>query len=383
MSLNNDRSSCIYTESSMKEKITLVISKEVQNQINLLHNQIGKDEWSGILLYKVIEGNISEPGTLKLQADYIYPMDIGSSTYTEFDYDEHYIKMHETLPIIQDGKRVYKIGTIHTHHGMSTFFSGTDTGELHTNAPKHNFYLSLIVNFEMKPIAKVAVFSEEGEAIYKFKGHALNETYEVKSPIKGVLLTYGCQIEFDSLEWFDERLEELKAKKRAKPPVTTYYPNTYPVIGHQRKLDDDYYDSYLNLPSNRSKKGSKKKQEAPIDAYDEIFQPMSVLCACITGNQKEYSDIYNVLKRVTTDYESINSEKRTGYLFNFQERVSNNFKIMCSVHKGRNIGKYELDELAEKTLKVFNTYKFESRYEPIVNSVKLSLEKFIIDYVTD
>jgi len=358
MSMNNDRSSCIYTESSSNQKIKLILSKEIQNQVNYLHNQVGQDEWSGILLYKVIEGNISEPGSLVLKADYIYPMDIGSSTYTEFDYDEHYVDMHEKLPIIQDGKRVYKIGTIHTHHNMSTFFSGTDTGELHNNAPKHNFYLSLIFNFAVKPIAKVAVFSDEGEAVYKFRGQNVEDKYEKRTQLKGFILTYDCDIEFEEFDWFIEKIKELKAKRI---PKTVY---TYPSYN---KIDN--WESIV-YPEKKSKK--KDKEGTQLD----LFSPMHQLCCAITGNFKEFSDIYNVLKRVQNDYDSAIDKQI--YLFNFQDRVSNNFKILCANYKGRTCGKYELDEFAERTLAAFKGYKFDFKFNSIANAIELALEKFII-----
>jgi hypothetical protein len=39
---------------------------------------------------------------------------------------------------------------------MNVFFSGTDMGELNDNSPKHNIYLSLIVNNYLDMTAKLA-----------------------------------------------------------------------------------------------------------------------------------------------------------------------------------------------------------------------------------
>lgn len=54
---------------------------------------------------------------------------------------------------------------IHSHHNMTCFFSGTDMSELHDNAPNHNYYLSLIVNYKEDTgnnwCAKVAYVTEE------------------------------------------------------------------------------------------------------------------------------------------------------------------------------------------------------------------------------
>lgn len=135
------------------EKGTLTISVELQKQIEWLHKQVGAKEWCGVLFYRRQEGDIDNPKTLKLRAETLYLMDIGREAYTEADFDaDTMCEMWETV----NDDYTYKRGLIHTHHNMTTFFSGTDMQELHDNAPTHNYYLSLIVNFAGTWTARVA-----------------------------------------------------------------------------------------------------------------------------------------------------------------------------------------------------------------------------------
>lgn len=70
----------------------LIITEDVQKAIDQLHSMVGAIEWSGMLFYKLIQGNIQNPKDLVFQTVFLYPMDIGSHTYTEFDYNEEALK---------------------------------------------------------------------------------------------------------------------------------------------------------------------------------------------------------------------------------------------------------------------------------------------------
>jgi len=129
------------------------------SQINFLHRKIGGTEWSGILLYSHREGDIKDADNLTLVAEEIFLMDIGSPGYTEYINDvDSILELVDSYPKYESGD--LKIGHIHTHHNMSTGFSSTDISELQDNAPSHNYYLSLIVNFKCKPTAKIATVCE-------------------------------------------------------------------------------------------------------------------------------------------------------------------------------------------------------------------------------
>lgn len=379
MSMNNDRSQCIYTERPQKEKITLILSDKLMTQINFLHKNVVNTEWSGILLYKVLSGDIENPESLVLQADYLFPMDIGSSTYTEFDYDDAYIEMHQKIEIIKDGERIYKIGTIHTHHNMGTFFSGTDTGELHTNANKHNFYLSLIVNYGCDYKAKVAMHATGGETTYELKGS--KGTILKKERGLDSLFIYDCDVKLETLDWFTERYNELKSKKSVyikpytPPPLTDYSKkgkgkstpkvDSYDPYNHQSHLD-------FNLPS---------KSEFYTPSANE-YELKKSICASITGNYEEYADIYNCVKRLQSHLnDTPNLTEKQVAIFQAVERVATNFKLYWKKQNGKNrdLGKFELDEKASECLKLFKSYTFINCNDA-VRTISDALDKFILEF---
>jgi hypothetical protein len=132
--------------------VKLLISKELQDQIYWLCNNIHDDEWSGVLFYKILEGDFGDQNCV-VSVEYLYLMDIGSATYTEYDFASP-----ELISFLMKNpdKRKMKYGHIHSHNKMGVFFSPTDMDELKSNAPNHNFYLSLIVNNRNEMTAKVA-----------------------------------------------------------------------------------------------------------------------------------------------------------------------------------------------------------------------------------
>lgn len=202
--------------SSFKAKSRLIISKEVQSQVMFLHNKIGDIEWSGLLFYSIVSGDISEPETLVLKTEKIYLMDIGVAAYTEFTPDETIVDFYDKYPEAM----TQKWGLIHTHHNMNTFFSGTDTDELKDNAGSHNFYLSLIVNHKSDFCAKIGIIAEVEQEVknkftfnfgLSFKDLVNNERTETKKDKQ--LLTIDCIIEFEQGEFELARYNSIKAIK--------------------------------------------------------------------------------------------------------------------------------------------------------------------------
>lgn len=210
--------------SSFKEKAKLIISKEVQSQVMYLHNKIGNIEWSGLLFYSIVSGEIGDPKNLVLKTEKIYLMDIGNATYTEFTPDETIVDFYEKYPEAMN----QKWGLIHTHHNMDTFFSGQDMDELKSNSGSHNFYLSLIVNHRSVFNAKIGVVAEvEKQTTSKYVfGHGLAFKGWLDGLIKKeekdkCLMTIDCEIEFEQAEFEVDRYEAIRLEKM-KSKATTY-----------------------------------------------------------------------------------------------------------------------------------------------------------------
>lgn len=213
-----------YKEINLKAKTKLIISKELQSQIMYLHNKVGDIEWSGILFHSVVSGNINDPENLVLKAEKIYLQDIGVSTYTDFEVNEKIIDFYDQYPEAMS----WKMSLIHTHHNMQAFFSGTDTKELHDNAGKYNYYLSLIVNHASKFCAKIAVAAKYNieKANYTFKGFDGIETIESSGSQQDVLMLIDCDIEFEQSE-FDVKQYELIKKTKEEAAKTLVANRTY------------------------------------------------------------------------------------------------------------------------------------------------------------
>ena len=120
----------------------LVIPADVEKKIRHLCNRISQVEWSGTLFY-TYSGSYEE-GNLEIKCVDIFPMDIGSQAYTEFDMSPDVIAYMTDHPELLD----CQMGLIHSHNNMATFFSGTDTTTLKEEGNDRNHFVSLIVNNE-------------------------------------------------------------------------------------------------------------------------------------------------------------------------------------------------------------------------------------------
>lgn len=133
-----------------------------------LCSEISAVEWSGVLFFET-EGEINSEQGLTITPIDIYPMDKGSSAYTEYDFSEQVFDYYDHFP----ERFGMKYGHIHSHNTMQSFFSGTDVQELIDNCVNHSYYVSLIVNNRNEMVARVAIPGKrevKGSSIYSFSG---------------------------------------------------------------------------------------------------------------------------------------------------------------------------------------------------------------------
>lgn len=267
-------SSSIKEVVDIKEQPKLIISKELSAEINYLHYKF-KKEWSGILFYSIVSGNIKEPSTLVLKAERVLLMDLGSEAYTEYEGGTDVLDFYEKYPDCENMRR----GHIHTHHSMSIFFSGTDSSELHGNSDKYDYYLSLIVGFNMEYKAKIAISgNHKFEKSYKggFKSGDIEIVLksEEENTEKETILSMDCTIEIEASEEFKRRYSEIEEDKKKVVPYKPYnsYNNNYGGInqgGAKAKNYgneyDDYYDEewYASFNKGYQKKKPIKDVENP------------------------------------------------------------------------------------------------------------------------
>jgi hypothetical protein len=80
--------------------------------MNSKHSSV---EWSSILIFKA-QGSITEPTKLKLFCTTMVPMNIGTTTYTEYSTDPEAIKYLITHDLIDERR-----GKIHSHNNMGRY----------------------------------------------------------------------------------------------------------------------------------------------------------------------------------------------------------------------------------------------------------------------
>ena len=285
----------------MSTSYNMIIPEGVEKKIRFMCNKIWDTEWSGVLFYNVV-GNF-EDNTLEIQCVDIYPMDIGSSTYTEFDVNPDIISYMAENPDLLD----CKLGLIHSHNNMKTFFSGTDLNTLQSEGDDKLHFVSLIVNNEgvysaaitrkvtYKGTFNISYNTFDGESI-ELPNEEMEETIEIEYfPLD---ITIEGNTDNDVLS---KRIDEInKTKEEAHKPKKSYYGPVKTVIEFDKsgKLnkskkkdynsllldiqddDEDYYGQSFDWKKFDDK---FKKSETSPTLFDDIEDSPS-------ESDKEYKD---------------------------------------------------------------------------------------------
>lgn len=210
-------------------------------------------EWSGILIYQIIEGSMENLSSLVMRAVGLYPMNYGSGAYTEYEATPEMFEVIERYPNIDPANKSrepgWMVGHIHSHNKMDTFFSGTDKQELATNAVNFPIYLSLIVNYDGRYKAKIAkgnTVEDTVITISRSKNGSKKKSIEKKQ--KNVYDDVDCTLYFEMEKWMLERTDALFAAQTTKPVIgyqyngyNQSYSNSYQTKGAQTL--QDYYKS--------------------------------------------------------------------------------------------------------------------------------------------
>ncbi len=131
-------------------EVLVYLSATAWEKIQYLCTYISKVEWSGCMFY-AIDGDLSKPETIRIEVVDIIPLDKGTTGFTEYSFDSRVLSY-----LMEKDYFHLKIGHIHSHHSMKTFFSGTDTDEILENSEHIKPYLSVIVNNDYDFSAKLA-----------------------------------------------------------------------------------------------------------------------------------------------------------------------------------------------------------------------------------
>ena len=218
------------------------VDKEISDKIKFLCREISREEWSGVLFYSV-EGTIADPRNMVINLKDIFPMHKGSGVYTEYSFDESLMNFRMDNPELN----YFKIGHMHSHNTMNTFFSGTDTSELHDNSVHHNYYLSVIVNNFFDITARVAFRGTIGSTVIKGKNEDGVEYELATSQNEEVMFYYECSIITSepvimvNLD-FKDRVKAIIAEAAKPKPIAAIGTTTSkdPLINQNWKEKDVY-----------------------------------------------------------------------------------------------------------------------------------------------
>lgn len=172
---------------------------DLYGKLWMLHHLNKELEFSGLLFYSV-EGELHNPETFKVQLKDFYLMDIGSKSYTEFEFQNKMFNLYDEKPELLQ----YQYGLLHSHNSMQVFFSGTDTRNLLEEAVNFNQYLSVIINIEGDLCGKI---SSNGKIVNQSNTTGTTKEYHKDTHGKLILtetpLTQSVDIEEDVIFVYD------------------------------------------------------------------------------------------------------------------------------------------------------------------------------------
>ncbi len=348
----------------------LIIPEDVKAIVDQLHRDIGAIEWSGVLFYDLVDGDISTLKDLVFKAKLVYPLDIGSASYTEFDGNgdltEAY-KMDESLYDCENG-------LIHTHHSMSTFFSSTDISELEDNSKHYNYYLSLIVNFDGKWNARLGIPSVSKNTTDSMitdsngKKITISKVSEKEELLMG---TIEVEIEKDNIEydWVTERVNAMKKAKedslKKENLARTNATNRY-YLNHR--------GGYSTDTKKKEEKEEKNKNSVNIQlSTGGRLKHISFLGSVITSEYSEMATPWSAISELNnichSTEEYLDPMEEDIDLLIYTELVMENIPVLYTSFYPE--GEISFIDVCTSALKTIATYKrmFDDRnyHDAIVN----------------
>lgn len=352
-----------YPVLEMDKKGRLILPNEVITQINYLHGKVGKEEWSAMLLYDVKSGSPADIDNFVLVAKHIYLMDIGTAAYTEYKPDGDIVDIYDNIEEAME----WKTGHIHSHHDMSAYFSGTDMDELHTNVDKHNYYLSLIVNFSAKYDCKVAFLSDvktTSQMNYTDDGGELKD-FTVDRDEKHMCVI-DMEIYYDYANDFfynryDEVIKKAEAAKTAKTKTT--YASKY-------KGNNDSFRSEHYNPNNTTVLITVPFEGDPKNMPTAQVEKLARNVFSVTPELDEVRSVYQILYLIA-------NSKTTDQEFYFKY-LADNLKLIIENFFDQELDFNEMttviDEVSNSMLR-FSTY-------PALQSVIAGITEVMIEFIT-
>jgi hypothetical protein len=203
----------------------IIISPIAMHQIQYLLYRYPNNEWSGILIYRIIRGDLNDMVQLTFYVEYVFLKDIGSGGYTEFDNDGDTMRLFDEFPEAME----MRMGMIHSHHTMGTGFSGTDDDELKINSSQHLYYLSMIVSHYPSYSAKLVFKAKQVITTeFSFKNKDEDDVVKHSNGEEEIMLVYDVPVCLQLDEEMETRIKfvsdivKTRADSRKLAPTTQW-----------------------------------------------------------------------------------------------------------------------------------------------------------------
>jgi len=353
----------------MEAKGRLILPMEMINQIMYLHASIGKTEWSGLLLYEVVSGNPSKPSDFVLKVKHIFLMDIGSAAFTEYETDGDIVDLYDNV----EGAMEMKIGHVHSHHDMSAFFSGTDTDELMVNVDKHNYYLSLIVNFSGNYVAKVAFLSERklvSQMHYTDDHGQLKKFKEETTQNTLVVVNMVIALEYNN-RFFYNRIDQIREKKKQAADLKKIEQKSKEKkykgrgAGQQQSLYG-FGDNFVS--------SNKTPDPAEVLSTEEV-ECLTKNLLSVNGNLNETKSVYQLLMTLS----EANSEELKFYYDYFEDNIEG---ILNPFFETDHFDKDDLENILKEVIMSIQRFKYNAKFDKIIPEVVKRINSFFKGYET-
>lgn len=237
----------------------LVVPEKVEEKIRYLIRKFPATEWSGVLFYTHTGG--FETNDLVITCEDIFPMDLGSSGYTEFNMTS------DVSNYIANNIELFdcETGLVHSHHSMGAFLSSTDLSTVQKEGNDTNCFVSLVVDtrgtyvaaITRKVISLKKIVTETSSYNFFGEGSKIigdnNITEEIATEeIQYFMLDVDRHTVDNSLDYLDKRFEEIEAKKKkvytdikythsesSNEDFSSWLDNRRPLYSKQGSLFDD------------------------------------------------------------------------------------------------------------------------------------------------
>ena len=367
------------------QEISLIMPAELLGKIWYLCHEINNVEWSGLLFYQPI-GDIKDLSTFKIIAKDVYLMDIGTSSYTEYSFNESIMNFYDKFPEAMN----YKIAHIHSHNSMNSFFSSTDDDELKDNAKNYNYYLSLIVNNKMDMVAKLAMAGKSTQILTLKDNNGLLFNLDIKEkPIIGTINVNVFPFD-ENITEIEKRVKELKDKEKEKEEErrksfdysrnTSIY-NRYDSIGYNYNTPyNSYQQNLFDNTNNQSKIISSNDTVFPYNINLMKYKSINELKKKLPNESIEL-----LIKKMINSLIETDKIKEDLNLNDFLSMADNTIYIIKNIEQdvfddSLDLDDFYMDKLSENVDDIFiELYGYQystSIFNAIFNMVTKKLKKF-------